>query len=442
MAISPHSKQSDILGWVASMTANNTKENTGAWVIHHGRKLVLDSLGPAEYPAIDQAAKAATLLTKLGETAYAMVPQKTVKAIAIASGLNPNYELDGLLSVLQKKRLVDVSENEIAVLGVTTRGALGHAADLFEEADPNTYERVAIELGDAVSIEPVRRKDVAEEVGDKHKLTYTDVTEFLNRAEQIGFVDSEGEGDDRLLFNGNLFKRDSVQKTERVLNSLNTAEESKVRMVRELLENRGCVRFDEVENMLGEQLFEKLRAAGLYDINIVGNEIGEHVYVTSPAAFHKFVNPMVDDTFDMAKALVSALTYGITARSPTKGRITLPTVLITKLINGHEVGPATAIGADYRVLELNRVVSLRCDSQYPNRFHMRLLKQEVGELAMQVLTRGDASAESLTVLPGAPMLSYIGPEEARTTVRKKQSQMSRRQTQDVLDAVRGGGLFK
>jgi hypothetical protein len=120
----------------------------------------------------------------------------------------------------------------------------------------------------------------------------------------------------------------------------------------------------------------------------------------------------------------------------------LPTILIGKLINGNEVGPATAIGADYRVLEMARVVALRRDAQYPNRFHMRLLKREVGELALKVLTTGDASAESLTVLPGAPMASYTGPEDARTAVRKKQSPMSRRRTHDVLDAVRGGGVFK
>jgi len=70
--------------------------------------------------------------------------------------------------------------------------------------------------------------------------------------------------------------------------------------------------------VLEPDLFEKLRAAGLYDINVVGNESGDHVYVTSPSAFHKFVNPMVDDCFDMAKALVSALTYGYTARPQSK----------------------------------------------------------------------------------------------------------------------------
>jgi hypothetical protein len=65
--------------------------------------------------------------------------------------------------------------------------------------------------------------------------------------------------------------------------------------------------------------------------------------------------------------------------------------LLGKLIGGGEIGPATAIGQDYRVLEVNRVVKLRPDATYPNRFFMKLLKKEVGELALHVLTQGNAS---------------------------------------------------
>jgi hypothetical protein len=166
------------------------------------------------------------------------------------------------------------------------------------------------------------------------------------------------------------------------------------------------------------------------------------VYVTSPSAFHKFVNPMVDDCFDMAKALVSALTYGITARSQSRGRISAPEVLIGRLITGSEIGPATAIGQDYRVLEINRVVKLRPDASKPGQFYMRLLKREIGELALQVLTTGDASATSLSVLPSAPMSTYSGPETSRMELRRKQSRPSKKRVQDVLEAVRGGREFR
>ena len=74
---------------------------------------------------------------------------------------------------------------------------------------------------------------------------------------------------------------------------------------------------------------------------------------------------MVDDCFDMAKSLVAALFYGMSSRSSSQGRISMLPALLSKLIRGGEVGPATAIGQDYRVLEVNRVIKLRPDIAYP-----------------------------------------------------------------------------
>jgi hypothetical protein len=419
------------------MATKEQKENTGAWIIHHGRKLALDTAGASEYPAIDEAAKAATLLAKLGENQEATLSMTEVQAIAKASNLNPRFELNGLLKLLKDRRLIDQSSSEVVVLGVNTRAALGHAADIFNDASPEKHEFAAIDLGDLASAQPLKQREAEEALSDRHKLTGAQVKDLLNRAQHIGFVDTEGDGDSRLFFNGNLFRKEGVAKAARVLESLNSAENGKALQVRQLLDSRGCVPYLEVEKILGVPLLEKLRAAGLYDINVVGNESGNHAYVTAPSAFHKFVNPLIDDSFDMAKALVAALTYGIMSRPQSQGRILAPAALIGKLINGYEVGPTTSIGRDYHVLEMQRVVKLRQDPQFPSRYHMRLLKKEVGELALKVLMTGNASAQALEVLPG-PMSSYTAPEADRASFRKKQSEPSKKQTQDVLNAIRGG----
>jgi len=424
------------------MAGASEKEVTGAWVIHHGRKLVLDANGPAEFSAIDEAAKASTLLTKLGQTNQTNIPKREVQAIAVASGLNPRHELAGLLQVLEKKRLIEQSNEEISVLGVTTRSSLGHAADMYREAEPTPYEQASIALAELASVAPVRRSDISDKIGDEHKFTKAQVGDFLDRAESIGFVDKEGEGDDRLLFNGNLFRRESVSKTQRVLASLSETEQRLVTEIGDQLSKSGCLTSTLAEQVLSVPLFEKLVAAGVYDLNQVANEQGNHVYVTAPAAFHKFVDPMVDDCFDMAKSLVAALTYGMRSRSSSQGRISMLPALLGKLILGSEIGPATAIGEDYRVLEVNRVVKLRPDLAHPGRFYMRLLKKEVGQLALHVLTQGNAYAQSLTDFPSAPMSGYVGPEQSRVSVRKKQNQMSKRTTRDVLEAVRGGRVLR
>jgi len=418
------------------------RETTGAWLIHHGRKLVLDANGAAEFSAIDEAAKAATLLGKLGEAQQVELPIKEVQAIAIASGLNPRHELTGLLQLLENKRLIERSPDEVSVLGVTTRGSLGHAADMYRDAGPSSLEEASISLAETASEAPVRRSDVAEKIGDEHRLTRSQVDDFLDRAESIGFVDKEGAGDDRLLFNGNLFRRDSVTKTQKVLTSLSETDHQRVADVAAQLSQSGCLAASHVESVLSKPLFEKLVAAGVYDLNQVANEQGTHVYVTAPSAFHKFVDPMVDDCFDMAKSLVAALTYGMNARPAYQGRIGQLPALLNRLIGGREIGPATAIGEDYRVLEVSRVVKIRPDAQHPGRFYMRLLKTEVGQLALQVLTQGNAYAQSLTTLPSAPMSGYVGPEESRTGVRRVQSQLSKRTTRDLLEAVRGGRVLR
>lgn len=422
------------------MPDEKKKETTGAWVVHHGRKLKLYTTGAAEFPVIDEAAKAASLLAHLGESNQTKLPKKKVRAIAVATGLNPGYELNGLLSVLERKRLIEQSEEEVSLLGVTTRAALRHAADMFEEGDPRASERASIEIADRVSERPVRRGDLVEEIGDQYRLASDEVADLFRSIEDIGFVDGEDLGGDRLLFNGNLFRRDNISKAARVLATLQPAEQKKMQEGNELLKTNGCMAFASFEQIMTKPLLDKLIAAGLYDLNVVGNESGDHIYVTAPGAFHKFVDPMVDDCFDLAKALVAALTYGMTQRPSSQGRISQIGVLLGKLISGYEIGPATAIGQDYRILELSRVVELRADDRRPSLFYMRLLKREIGELALQVLTSGDAVEETLRFSSGAPMTTYVGPEESRVRRRKIQRPSSKKQTRDVLEALRGGDI--
>jgi hypothetical protein len=415
------------------------KETSGAWIVHHGRKVALDANGASEFPVLDEAAKSAGLLVRLGASDASSLPMTEVTAIAKAARLNPRLELPALLQGLQAKRLLEVKGETVEVLGVTTRAALGHAADIFNDAGPSKFETAAIDLAEKTSLAPAPKKEMQEYIGDLHKMKTQEAADFLSRSEEIGFVDAEGDGSDRLLFNGNLFRRESIQKTKKVLDSLSSADQRKMQEFDALLKVQGgCINATVADKVFGQPLFEKMLAAGVYDLNTVSNDQGEHVFVTSPGSFHKFTNPMVDDSFDMAKALVAALTYGMTLRQSSQGRIFSIEKLLGALIAGRSVGPATAIGMDYRVLEENRVVKLTPSGNAYGGFYMRLLKREVGELALQVLTTGSAAATVLDVPPQAAMSGYLGPEVGRTRVRVRQSKPSKQATQDILAAIRGG----
>ncbi len=90
---------------------------------------------------------------------------------------------------------------------------------------------------------------------------------------------------------------------------------------------------------------------------------------------------------------------------------------------------------DYRVLEVRRVVELQ--HSHGDQYYMRLLKREIGELAYEVISLGEA-AESSLILRGAAVSRYTRPEETRSAMRKTQNRESRRATADILTALRTG----
>lgn len=222
--------------------------------------------------------------------------------------------------------------------------------------------------------------------------------------------------------------------------SLSTTDAAKLNQLDEQILRNGCVSIEVAELIVGVQLFDKLKAAGMYDLNYVANPFGEFGFVTKPSAFHKFNDPLVDDAFDLAKALVAALQYGMTQSNSGRGRIAMLGALLKKLINGHSIGPATAIGEDYRVLEMKGVISVKKAQTYGHT--MRLLKRDIGQMALSVLTMGEVDSASVLdrPLPGK-MTGYFGPEKTRSDFRRKQTPASKRLTQDVLEALRTRGTL-
>ena len=73
---------------------------------------------------------------------------------------------------------------------------------------------------------------------------------------------------------------------------------------------------------------------------------------------------------------------------------------------------------------------------------MRLLKPEVGQLALAVIQQGDITAESIASLPGAKVTEYLGPEVTREVQRKNSTDAVKLQARNLLQEIRTGGLRK
>lgn len=417
------------------------KKVKGSWLIHHTSKLQAVT-SQAGFENVFLAGKAGVLLSAISANNQTRIDTTRLEALATAANISAPFELPRLIDVLKNRGLIDVSEKGVSVLGLTTSMTLQHTSDLFDSLDPKEKELGALELAEIASMAPVSIQEASEKLCDLLPIKESDVVQLLTDSEDIGFVDTESvHGSEKILFNGNLFRRENTEKIRRVLSSLSNSEQAALIEATELIRTKACVSTDRVTQILGEQLFEKISAVGVFDISFVSNSKEEAGFVTLPSAFSKYSASLVDDAFDLAKALVSSITYGMTKSTHSRGQITMVIALLEALIRGDAIGPVAAIAQDYKILEMKGVVKVGQGTKNGRSGPMmRLLKREVGELALQVIAKGDVSEQSLDMLPTAAVTRFRGPEANRVRIRRKQVQTNPKATADILSVLRTGGF--
>lgn len=408
------------------------KRTAGAWIISHANKL--DEIQDHQFEEIDMAGKTGKLLSGLvASHEESKLSKQKVAAIAKFAGIN-KAELPTLLSLLKEEQLIDQSSNgEVVALGVTTSVVLDHTYNIFNHLNPSKSEKAAILLAESVSAEPLPEKLVKEKLSDHYSMSKKEVDEVFLQSEEIGFIDTELVESEKVAFNGNLFKNDTVKKAKKVLDSLNAVERKGLQDVTDEILKNGVIPFDKAKRICGEKLLEKVQSIGLYEFSEVSNEKESKLFITKPEAFSKFGNPFEEDALDLAKSFIASLSYGINYSTSKRGRIDLLNLLLKALINGRTIGPAPAIGQDYKYLEAKRVVQIIPEGRS---FYMRLLKKEVGELALQVMQQGDTT-DSALLTTSSNISSYVGPETLRgKTRRKRQIKKSDAEIANLLRTIR------
>lgn len=398
---------------------NNRTE--GAWIIHHTKKIAKVTDAP-DLEDIELAGKCGLFLSSLAASDEdSTLDAKKVDAIKTASRIK-KVELDSIKARLEEERLIDTSKDgSIYVLGVTSESVLDHTANIFNHSTDAPFQKAALELSNQIGDAPQSEAVLKEFISDTFQLSKKENLSLFTQAESIGLIDYEETGEQKLYFNGNLFKADVIEKTNKILSSLSAIEVQHVTEVGDLLDAAGCILVEEAEQILGKELLSKLQSVGMYDFNEVSNDTHLKVFITKPSAFSKFGNPFEVDALDLAKAFIASLFYGMKVSYQGRGQIdsrNMLTNILNKLLRGEWVGPATAIGEDYQLLEMKRVIEISYDKN--GMYSMRLLKLDIGRIALHVLVHGDLAERSTleTGFSSSKVSQYVGPEAKRTQVRK------------------------
>jgi len=423
---------------------NNIDNKTkGAWIIHHAGKLqTVVNVSPFEN--LNIAGKAGMLLSALSTTNQITITHEKATILAQEANIS-SLELKGLVNILKKHELIDINNFGIELLGLTTSATLEHTAKIFDNQNPKTTEIASIFLSEKISEAPYKKKEILSEISDLYRIDKFNLKDFGKNIENMGIVDIEKVDDtNTLYFNGNLFNRKDANKIYQVISTLTHEEQRQLNDFNNFLDEMACIEKAAALKIISEKLFSKISSIGMLDVNVLSNEQGEVAFITKPSSFSKYSTSNIDDAFDLAKAFVSSLTFGMTKSHYKRGRIQMIDKLLQALIRGQTVGPVDAIGQDYKILELKHVVEIKRGEKvnfYGNRcsgWIMKLLKKDVGELALQAISKGNISEQSLELLPSAVVNKYKNPEITRTITRKKLNERSPKATNDMIMALRTG----
>lgn len=415
------------------------KRTKGAWIINHTKKL--QDYNARNFEDIQLAGKSGIFLSNLAAShEQTSLTTEKVEAIAKNSNINSKLELPTIKSFLKDAQLIDFdSKGNLVVIGLTSSNILEHTSDLLEENELNNFQNASIELADKISEQPLDEQKLKQYIGDSFKLGKKQNEELFIQVEELGIIDYEKLENNKVYFNGNLFKRDNVSKSQKIFDSLSKEDLMHLKEIEDLIQKEGCVLLEAAKNVLGLILLDKLQAIGYFDFNEVSNTSHTKIYLTKPSSFAKFGDPFEEDILDMAKAFISSLVYGLQLSSSSRGKLQDYSMLrntLRKLIRGERVGPCTAIGEDYKVLEAYRVIIL--EPAFKNAYFMRLLKRDVAEIALEVIENGElAEQTTLENFNASSNISfYRGPEEIRNEVRAKKKSKVKTDLTDIIRTLR------
>jgi hypothetical protein len=367
------------------------------------------------------------------------ISKNTVAQACQLTGIDrPTRELG--LNILKQAGRIDVATNgSVIVLGATSTAVLEVTADIFSDAEPTKDEEAVLELSEKVAERPLGRGEATEFIGDLYKIAVPEASSLIDLCKSTAIIDEESDRDRTILFNSNTFRDGQyARKTLLVLEALTQQQRALLTEVQEKLRRNGALYDADVRRILGAELYKRLISVGFFDRMEVSNSTEAVGYIASPNDFQKYGRPFEDDPIDDAKALLASLTYGQTRSTYTRGSITMPDALLRALIAGREIGKygVRATGEDYRELEARQVVKVTPRGY--ERYTMKLLKKDVGELA-HTIVRGGAAAQEAILLDGSAATSFKGPHVARKEVREKNNVGDKRFVTEALNRLRSGG---
>lgn len=164
---------------------------------------------------------------------------------------------------------------------------------------------------------------------------------------------------------------------------------------------------------------------------------GSREFLTTPHIYGELAATQGKDVCDRVRLFLDSIRHGQHYGDWYTGKILDPSILLTKLVDSGEIGPCSAIGTDYQLVEKAGVVNVKPSKYKKGQFTMELVQEDTVRLVRDIVAgRFPVGFTEPTSVRGACNQSGFVSAEAMRATLGEQPKRVREAEQEMLRNLR------
>lgn len=424
----------------------------GSWIINtvkHTAGVRTDTVELNDLEVTERAGKSGILLGKLLVDEQEIISGKKLNVFARNANISPDA-LKTYAEVLKKFGQVDFKEDkfgnvsELEIYCLTTEDAIKTVSDIFDYYEPDEIEQGNLESLKTTFEFPASRDELMQKLTSNKGVSEESAKEILALETTFSLIKKEHIENSDIYYNEYAFAGDG-SKIAKSIASLPESQRNDVSFVMEQVKKSQGFLAENLTNKVNPGIIDMMEGVGLLDGITVNSDFGKAVFYTTPQLIGPGIGSwkISTDVFNHAKLLLSSLRYGEHKSVASRGAIYTSSKMmniVNKLLRGEWVGPCTAIGQDYKLLEMDGVIAVQ---PYNGMYRMKLRQHEVGRLVKQMLEHNmvvNDSISEIDIFNNLPTV-YTSPEERRKIIQADRTAPVKAIQEKFIESIRTGGIF-
>ncbi len=312
-------------------------------------------------------------------------------------------------------------------------------SQIFRESYPTPEECAVLGIVDLGIQIPQTKSDIFEhsEFGDEETITRS-----LNLAKAYKVIRIlEGYGIENPVIYSPMIWGDKISKAGKALSHIDANRRTILLELIHMVRQYQGMPLEQAQNWGKKQgdteLINFAVHIGLLDRTVITVAGGQkRIFLTTPHIYGEIAATQGKDVCDRVRLFLDSIRHGQHYGQWYTGRIADPIKLLNKLIDAGEIGPCTAIGRDYQLVERGGIVNVRPSVSKADQFIMKIVQEDTVSMVRNIIEKKVVAPELYDASASAcGQDNFISAEEMRARLGEP-PQKVREAEQEMLRKLR------